>query len=520
MTNTLIPNKTLALYANYNCDTIVNGKKLGGLNAQQEYRSQPQETGSAVQVSVILQTDTSGILYIDYTNIVHEPYDVIEYIPIDFIDKTVYTPLPLINGQNFYTHYAASTVKSPYFRVRFKNTGKCKQKVFRITTFLFQTVTEFKTNIVIPTPEPPTPPPPPPQPVTTTQFCDTSTNPLANNGTFRSGTRWSNGTPTVYDTPDPNVKCGWIQPNITIGSWCTSGISSPKAVPTTNTNYYNAPSTYTATGTVGSYTWPLYFVTSTYTGTNAADAVVAAIGSDTSIFKKYIFRTNGNTRIIGGTLYADVTITGGNPKDPSCGYGAGYPQSRCNGTTLETTTLTPPEYNVTNGNPVTTTTTVQNSTRCGYVPPLTCNFFISTDNRTLYSQAIPVTPNSEVTITLNTASPGKTSGMATILNICGVNSASPPAYNSTSWRTIKNQTILYQITLSSANPYKSVNIPASQLIGIKFLRIIGQYKQQTTESAPATIFYPAQIDITNISTNDVTTYSSTLTPTSTLSDSG
>jgi hypothetical protein len=192
-TNTLIPNKTLALYANYNCDTIVNGKKLGGLNSQQEYRSQPQETGSAVQVSVILQTDTSGILYIDYTNIVHEPYEVIEYIPIDFIDKTIYPPLPLINGQNFYTHYAASTVKSPYFRVRFKNTSKCKQKIFRITTFLFQTVTEFKTNIIIPTPEPPKPPVPPPQPVTSTPFCDTSTNPIANNGTFRSGTRWSDG---------------------------------------------------------------------------------------------------------------------------------------------------------------------------------------------------------------------------------------------------------------------------------------------------------------------------------------
>jgi hypothetical protein len=313
----------------------------------------------------------------------------------------------------------------------------------------------------------------------------------------------------------------WIQPNITIGSWCTTGISSPKAVPTTNTNYYNAPSTYTATGSVGSYTWPLYFVTSTYTGTDAKLAVEAAIGSDTSIFKKYIFRTNGQTRIKDGTLYADVNITGGNPKDTTCGYSAGYPQSRCNGTTLETTTLTPPEYDPPTGNPVTTTTYVPNSTQCGYVAPLTFNFFISTDRKTLYSQAIPVAPNSEVTIILTTASPGKTSSISTILKAYGTNLTYPPVYNSTNWRIIKNQNqIEYNITLSASQPQQSLTIPISQLTGIKFLRIIGQYQQQTTESLPATIFYPAQIDITNISSGSVTTYLSYSTPTTTLTDNG
>lgn len=500
-TNTLIPNKTLALYANYNCDTIVNGKKLGGLNAQQEYRSQPQETGSAVQVSVILQTDTSGILYIDYTNIVHEPYEVIELYPLDLTDTTIYKPLPLSNGQNFYTQYIASTVKSPYFRVRFKNISKCKQKVFRITTFLFQTVTEFKTNVTLPPPEPPTPPPQPQKP--DSYACILSQDSRCQGMNFRrmKTTYNSDGTANPPQlVSDPAIECGYVPAGTERSRRCdgvnlvvvtSNGTYTNGQLDVTTTTTPNSPqcgyiSAGTPCGYVCTYSNNTISVNNTYKqllnspyGNDLQTELTNAYNSDTSKgpYKKYLLVATGN-----------------------------YLNSR-------------PTVQI-------NTNSITNDTVCGYQPPpptFSFNFYISNDKYYIYSEAIPLTSltaTASIRILLNTRTQdgGKTSALSTILNLYVTDAGSPPAFNNfNSWSILKDQSNTeYKIILSASESQQSLSISGAipGLDGQTYIRILGQYKEQTIETLPATIFSLSQIKISS------RTYSSTLTPTSTLSDSG
>jgi hypothetical protein len=365
-TNNTRPNKALSLYANYNCDTIINGKKLGGLNSQQEFRSQPQETGSAVQISVVLQTDLSGILYIDYTNIVHEPYEVIELTTFNVSDLSTYPLLPLLNGQNFYTQYIASTVKGPYFRVRFKNTTQCKQKIFRLTTFLFDTITEFKTNVLIPkmdnTPTPPTPPTPPvpptpPEPPAGYPQITTVTGCISPQNIKDPNYKWyghkfaisditnypsqsiNNATPTpatdalafisvsatqtinapatqaVYTnftvTQYPSTNCGYISANTNYATFCSDsydGKSAPSIFFKINNANYRAPR-------IKNYGTN----TNTITSATEASTWLAANNTDTNnVFKKYFINYTGEYDSAGYPLATIISTTG--PLDTSCGY--------------------------------------------------------------------------------------------------------------------------------------------------------------------------------------------------------
>lgn len=655
-TNTaVIPNKALALYANYNCDTIINGKKLGGLNSQQEYRSQPQETGSAVQVSVVLQTDKGGILYVDYTNIVHEPYDVIELHQIDLTDTTTYPPLPLDNGQYFYTQYITSTVKAPYFRIRFKNTDKCKQTVFRITSFLFTTPTSFTTTITFP----------PTCPTEGTPYGGNNNPVCANNqttwtpilvhgtlqtqppsGPFYKAIKVADGnchwiTSPVSGTPNPDPACGYYaggyvcadvngttgvsnnyyKYNITVSydsSYNVTGTKVTEVGASTDcgfnsscVNYGVYPYTYnsinngnitpidfsTGCGCVGtnsaaiSYCTGLtqasnlsvkinnthgvtnYLIYNSNTNTITQQSISDYIKANFNPLALYMFYTpntepknyynidtNGNVSI--GVVFNSITTL--------CVQCNAYPLNHLLGSFCEndgnglsnilgsfvneSTDLFYP-----NQTPILISNYTQATTQynvyfysykvdnlnniiginvniyaqplttgiCGYIPPqppppsYTFNFFISTDKNILYSQAIPISINSQATITLTTASPGKTSALSTILNIYGTTLSSPPTYNSSSWRTVNDQTNTpYQIILTTTQTQQSISIPSSQLIGIKYLRVSGQYKQQTSENFPATIFYPSEIDIINTTTGNTTTYSTSLTPTSTTTNTG
>lgn len=487
----VMPNKVLASYANYNCDTIINGKKLGGLNSQQEYRSQPQEIGSAVQISVVLQTDTKGKLFIDYTNIVHEPYEVIELFPIDF-SGSAYPPLPLANGQNFYTQYTASTIKGPYFRVRFKNLDICKQKVFRITTFLFQTITEFKTEVTLPPTQPPTPTPNPQRPPT--YSCITSQDTRCPFNQFRrmQTTYKSDGTsnePTLVR--DPSEECDYIPSGRQVETSCNVIHDRINIIST------------------GSYSDSGQLITRTQTIANDPSCGAVPAGTDCG----YICTLSNNT-ISFDNQYKNITknayvnqgqLDTAYSNDTSRGP---YKKYLLSATGLYTTTGQPTVI-------INTHSSSSNDQNCGYQAPppsYTFNFYVGVSDNTyyLYSQAVPVNRADSLDLTLNTLikNGGKTSSGLTTLTLYGNNNSTPPPFNNPSWLLLKNNNNIQSVNLSNTDSTALAVTFNWSTSGIKCIRLIGLYVKTSGETDPTTVFNPASITI--YSSNN--TYISSLTP--------
>jgi len=69
-----------SLYSNYDSDGFISGSRnrVGGLNPNQEFRPQPQKVSNGVGLLVSVLTDVPGIVSIDFTNIIEEPYSFID----------------------------------------------------------------------------------------------------------------------------------------------------------------------------------------------------------------------------------------------------------------------------------------------------------------------------------------------------------------------------------------------------------------------------------------------------------
>ena len=112
-----------AQYSNYDSDSLLSNKvKRGGLNGFQEFRPQPQELTSGVGLLISLKTDVSGVLSIDFTNIISEPFAFVT----DYI----------INATTQQTYTFESAIKAKFFRVRFKNSTVQTQKTFKLFTYI------------------------------------------------------------------------------------------------------------------------------------------------------------------------------------------------------------------------------------------------------------------------------------------------------------------------------------------------------------------------------------------------
>jgi len=115
----------LSLYSNYDSSGKTDGKINGGLNGLQEFRAQAQRMTDEEGLLISLISSTTGTLYIEYTNIVGEPYDFQETKDTEINTST--SP---------YVFF--SIKKAPYFRIRFKNTSSSKQDYFKLDTFLIK----------------------------------------------------------------------------------------------------------------------------------------------------------------------------------------------------------------------------------------------------------------------------------------------------------------------------------------------------------------------------------------------
>lgn len=120
----------LSEYSNYNSDDFIAGSATvtrGGLNPYQEFRPLPQKLGTNMgitSVMVNLVTDTPGILYIEFTNTVREPYDF----------SSQYTITGTIGVKQKFSY--SERIKATYLRVRFANTSDTKQTVLKLNTLL------------------------------------------------------------------------------------------------------------------------------------------------------------------------------------------------------------------------------------------------------------------------------------------------------------------------------------------------------------------------------------------------
>lgn len=126
-----------AEYSNYDSDSFKQGSliKFGGLNPKQEFRPQAQkiEGGSGLLISV--KSDTLGTIYMDFTNIIEEPYTfsdpyVLDPITDTYIDST---------GNLYYIKSLIISIKASNFRIRFRNTTDLKQETFKLFTYILTT---------------------------------------------------------------------------------------------------------------------------------------------------------------------------------------------------------------------------------------------------------------------------------------------------------------------------------------------------------------------------------------------
>ncbi len=74
-------------FSNYDSDSFIYGSKnrTGGLNPNQEFRPQPQQVGTGAGLLISVKSDVIGKVFIDFTNIIEEPYAFIE--TFDLLEK-------------------------------------------------------------------------------------------------------------------------------------------------------------------------------------------------------------------------------------------------------------------------------------------------------------------------------------------------------------------------------------------------------------------------------------------------
>ena len=125
-----------AKYSQYDSDSFLQGytTPIGGLNANAEFRPQAEKITTGAGLLISVKSDQSGTLYIEYTNIIKEPYSFIdEYV----LDNSIINPM---SSEDFLADktYVVS-VKATNFRIRFRNTGHRKQNIFKLFCFILPT---------------------------------------------------------------------------------------------------------------------------------------------------------------------------------------------------------------------------------------------------------------------------------------------------------------------------------------------------------------------------------------------
>ncbi len=116
-------------YSNYDSDSSIaigSKNRLGGLNPNQEFRPQPQEVDNGAGLLISVKSDVQGKVFIDFTNIIEEPYAFIE--TFELLEKE------RIDG--YITKILLVSVKAKNFRIRFRNTSSYKQDVLKLFTFI------------------------------------------------------------------------------------------------------------------------------------------------------------------------------------------------------------------------------------------------------------------------------------------------------------------------------------------------------------------------------------------------
>ena len=113
----------LSQYSNYDSDELSFGVKKGGLNGLQEFRPPPQQIVEGAGLLVSSYCDVSGLIIIEYTSIIQEPYSFSESYPV--YSNTIKT--------------IVSAIKAPYFRVRFRNTESSQQQILKLNTYILPT---------------------------------------------------------------------------------------------------------------------------------------------------------------------------------------------------------------------------------------------------------------------------------------------------------------------------------------------------------------------------------------------
>jgi hypothetical protein len=115
-------------FSNYDSDSFISGSKnrTGGLNPNQEFRPQPQPIGTGAGLLISVKSDVAGKVFIDFTNIIEEPYAFIETFDLLDIEK--------IDG--IVTKILLVSIKSKNFRIRFRNTSAQKQNTLKLFTFI------------------------------------------------------------------------------------------------------------------------------------------------------------------------------------------------------------------------------------------------------------------------------------------------------------------------------------------------------------------------------------------------
>ncbi len=115
-------------YSNYDSDSFIYGSKnrTGGLNPNQEFRPQPQQVGTGAGLLISVKSDVIGKVFVDFTNIIEEPYAFVEVF--DLLDKEK------IDG--VITKVLLVSVKAKNFRIRFRNNSTQKQNILKLFTFI------------------------------------------------------------------------------------------------------------------------------------------------------------------------------------------------------------------------------------------------------------------------------------------------------------------------------------------------------------------------------------------------
>jgi hypothetical protein len=115
-------------YSNYDSENFIYGSKnrTGGLNPNQEFRPQPQPVGTGAGLLISVKSDVIGKVFIDFTNIIEEPYAFIETYDLLETDKVdgVITKILLVS------------IKAKNFRIRFRNNSTQKQDTLKLFTFI------------------------------------------------------------------------------------------------------------------------------------------------------------------------------------------------------------------------------------------------------------------------------------------------------------------------------------------------------------------------------------------------